>query len=339
MATTLQAPAPAPAPVQGRPRMAVRHGSAMAGIAVLGVVVYLLLTHLQGDQGQVALLVALWTVSITGLNIVQGLGGYPSLAQASFYGGGAYLSTIFLHQGMPMVLAALLAVAAVTGVGLVVALVFARTRGQYFAIGTLFFGAVITLVLNNATSLTGGPNGRPVDLGFAPTTTLRLLAASVALGFALFYVVSRSRFGSRLLSIREDEDLADHVGVPTARTKLLALVVSAMFAAWAGVLLAQYNGVIAPTQFTFGQSFLMFVAIGLGGYGRLLSPLIGAMVVIGLPQLLDLGPGVSQIGVGIIFILVTLAVPGGVLGGLDALWARLGPGRRPAAAPQEGAAL
>ena len=318
---------------------AVRHGASLAGIAVLGLVAYYLLTHLQGDKGQVALLVALWTVALIGLNVVQGLGGYPSLAQASFYGGGAYLSTIFLHDGMPMAVAAVLAVLAVTAVGLVVALVFARTRGQYFAIGTLFFGAVVTLVLNNATTLTGGPNGRPVDLGFAPTTTLRLLAASVSVGLALFYVLSRSRFGVRLLSIREDEDLADHVGVPTARTKLIALVVSASFAAWAGVLLAQYNGVIAPTQFTFGQSFLMFVAIGLGGYGRLLSPVIGALVVVGLPQLLDLGPGVSQIGVGVIFILVTLALPGGVLGGLDLLWSRLrGRGRASSPpAPQEGA--
>ncbi len=319
---------------------AARHGASLAGIALLGLVGYYLLTSLQGDKGQVALLVALWTVSVTGLNIVQGLGGYPSLAQASFYGGGAYLSTIFLHHGMPMPLAAVLAVAAVTGVGLFVSLVFARTRGQYFAIGTLFFGAVVTLVLNNATSLTGGPNGRPVDLGFAPTTTLRLLAASVSVGFALFYLITRTRFGTRLLAIRQDEDLADHVGVPTARTKLLALVVSAVFAAWAGVLLAQYNGVIAPTQFTFGQSFLMFVAVGLGGYGRLLTPLVGSLVVVGLPQLLDLGPGVSQIGVGVIFIVVTLLVPGGILGGVDLLWGRLRGGlRRPAPAPHEGVAL
>ena len=306
---------------------AVRHGLVLTGLTGLGLVAYYLLTHLQGTQGQVCLLVVIWTVAVTGLNIVQGLGGYPSLAQASFYGAGAYLSTIFLAHGMPMVLAAALAVLAVAAGGLVVGLVFARTRGQYFAIGTLFFGAVCTLVFNNATTVTGGPNGRPVDLGFAPTTTLRLLAASLTLGFAVFYVLARTRFGSRLLSIREDEDLADHVGVPTARTKLLALVLSSVFGAWAGVLLAQYDGVIAPPQFTFGQSFLMFVAIGLGGYGRLLSPLVGSLIVIGLPQLLDLGPGVSQIAVGITFIAVTLLVPGGIIGGAESLLRRLRPTR------------
>ena len=308
---------------------AARHAAVVVGLVALSIVVYRLLVQLQGNRGQAFFLVAVWTVAVTGLNVVQGLGGYPSLAQAAFYGGGAYLSTIFLEHGLPMVLAAVLAVLAVTLGGLVVGLVFARTRGQYFAIGTLFFGAVLTLVFNNATRWTGGPNGRPVDLGFAPTTTLRLLAASVGVGFGVFYVLRRSRLGFRLLSIREDEDLADHLGVPTARTKLLALVLSSVFGAWAGVLLAQYNGVIAPTQFTFGQSFLMFVAVGLGGYGRLLSPLLGSLVVIGLPQLLDVGPGISQIVVGVIFILVTLAVPGGILGGLESAyrWTR---GARPA---------
>jgi len=316
--------------------MSVRHVSAMAGLVMLGLIVYYLLTHLQGNRGQAFFLVAIWTVAVTGLNVVQGLGGYPSLAQAAFYGGGAYLSTIFLHGGMPMVLAALLAIAACTAAGLVVGLVFARTRGQYFAIGTLFFSAVLTLVFNNDTRWTGGPNGRPVDLGFSPTTSLRLLAASVTVGFAIFYVLRRSRLGFRLLSIREDEDLADHLGVPTARTKLLALILSAAFGAWAGVLLAQYNGVVAPTQFTFGQSFLMFVAIGLGGYGRLLAPLVGSAIVIGLPQVLNVGPGVSQIVLGVIFLVVTLVVPGGILGALASgmRWARTrsGAGRREATA-------
>lgn len=300
-----------------------RHGLAMAGIAALGVFAYYLLTHLTGQLGQVCLLVVLWTISVTGLNIVQGLGGYPSLAQASFYGAGAYISSLLLQHGMPMAVAAFVAVAAAAVGGLVVGLIFGRTRGQYFAIGTLFFGAVVTLFLNNQVSVTGGPNGLPVNLGFSLATTLRLLAASVSVSMVVFYVVSRSKLGSRLRSIREDEDLAAHVGVPTARTKLVALVVSAVFGAWAGVLLAQYNGVISPAEFTYQQGFLMFVAVGLGGYGRLLTPLVGSMVVIGLPQLLNLGPGVSQIVLGVIFIAVTLLVPGGIIGGLELALRRL----------------
>jgi branched-chain amino acid transport system permease protein len=310
----------------------------MIGIAALSVAAYYLLTNLQGDQGQVCLLVVAWTIAITGLNLVQGLAGYPSLAQASFYGCGAYLSTILLHRGMPILAAAALGVVGTMVVGLAVALVFGRTRGQYFAIGTLFFGAVTTLVFNNATGLTGGPNGLPVDLGFSPDTTLALLAGSMGVGFAVFYVIARSKFGARLRAIREDEDLAQHLGVPTARVKLVVLLVSSAFGAWAGVLLAQYNGVIAPSQFTFGQSFLMFVAIGFGGYGRLLAPLVGSALVIGLTQLLHLGPGVSEIVIGVIFVVVTLAVRGGVLGGVERIWRRLLVAVRPMAVGPEGGA-
>ena len=96
------------------------------------------------------------------------------------------------------------------------------------------------------------------------------------------------------------------------------------------MLLAQRDGIIAPSQFTFGKGFLMFVAIGLGGYGRLLTPIIGSFLVVGLPELLDLGPGVTQIAVGILFIVITLAVPGGIIGGIDAIGRALrnGPSRR-----------
>ncbi|MFD0531887.1 hypothetical protein ACFQ1I_43575 [Kitasatospora arboriphila] len=115
------------------------------------------------------------------------------------------------------------------------------------------------------------------------------------------------------------------MGVPTARVKLLAMVLSSVFGAWAGVLFAQYNGVVAPSQFTFVQGFLMFVAIGVGGAGRLYAPLVGSLVVIGFTQLIKLGPGVSQIALGVLFIAVTLLAPQGVLGGLAALRRRVRP--------------
>ncbi|GAB3673043.1 branched-chain amino acid ABC transporter permease [Actinocorallia lasiicapitis] len=307
----------------------LRHGAALGGIAALSVLAYALLTGLEGDQGQVALLVVVWTIALTGLNLVQGLGGYPSLAHASFFGGGAYLSAILLEKGLPMVAAAALAVGGTMLAGLGVGLVFGRTRGQYFAIGTMFFTAVTTLVFTNAAKFTGGPNGRPVDLGFSLDATVVLLAASLGLALTAFYVIERRQFGDRLRAIREDEDLAQHVGVPTARVKLLAIVVSAGFGAWAGVLFAQYNGVIAPSQFTFVQSFLMFVAIGIGGSGRLLAPLVGSVIVLGFTQLIKLGPGVSQIVLGVLFIAVTLIVPNGLLGGITTVWARLRSGRHP----------
>lgn len=300
-----------------------RRWPSWVAIAALGIVAYLAVTGLQGDQGLVAILVVIWAIALVGLNIVQGLGGYPSLAQAGFFGIGAYSSSLLLDAGLPFLVAALGAVLIAAVIGTVVALVFSRTRGQYFAIGTLFFGAVCTLVFVNEDQWTGGPNGMPVGLGIPLDAVLVLIVGSLVAALVLFEVIGRATLGERLRAIRADEDLAEHLGVPTARTKAIAFVIASVIGAWAGVLLAQYNGVIAPSQFTFVQGFLMFVAIGIGGYGRLFTPIVGAVVVVGLSQLLKLYPGVSQIVLGVIFVLVTLMMPGGIIGGIEQLAGRV----------------
>ena len=298
------------------------HIAVSLGLVAIGLVGYRLLTTLEGNKGQVCVLVMVWAIATTGLNVVLGLGGYPSLVQASFFGGGAYISSLLLERDWTPVLCAVLGVVLTMVGALAIGVVFARTRGQYFAIGTLFSGAVITLVLINEKATTRGQQGMPVGLAWDLSLTTKLLAASVPASLGVFYVIARSRLGERLRAIREDEDLAAHVGVPTARVKLTALVVSSAFGAWAGVLQAQADGLIGPSQFTFAKGFLMFVAIGLGGYGRLLTPVIGSFLVIGVPELLDLGPGTSQIALGVLFLLVTLALPGGIIGGVDALGRR-----------------
>jgi branched-chain amino acid transport system permease protein len=297
-------------------------------IGVIGAVAYVAITQLRGDQGLVAVLAVIWAIALTGLNVVQGLGGYPSIAQAAFFGIGAYSSSILFEAGWDFIPAALAAVGLGALAGALLALVFSRTRGQYFAIGTLFFGAMGTLVATNQIALTGGFNGFPVGLGMSIPTLMLVLVLSLVVGLVLFELMSRSRFGDRLRSIRSDEDLAEHLGVPTATTKALAIVVSAVFGAWAGVLLAQYNGIVAPSQFSFIQGFLMFVAVGIGGYGRLFTPIVGGVVVIGLSQLLKLQPGVSQIALGVLFLVITLLMPGGMIGSIERLLKRIPRARR-----------
>jgi branched-chain amino acid transport system permease protein len=305
--------------------MATRRGvvATYLGIVAIGIVAYIAITQLRGDQGLVAVLAVIWAVSLIGLNVVQGLAGYPSIAQAAFVGIGAYASSILCSRpGWGFVPAAVAAVALGAIAGCLVALIFSRTRGQYFAIGTLFFGAVCTLVATNEGELTGGFNGFPVGLGLSIPTLMIVMAVSLVVGLVIFHLISQSRFGDQLRSIRSDEDLSEHVGVPTATTKAIAIILSAAFGAWAGVLLAQYNGIVAPSQFSFIQGFLMFVAIGIGGYGRLFTPVVGAVIVVGLSQLLKLQPGVSQIALGAMFLLITLLMPGGIIGAVERLTSR-----------------
>lgn len=296
------------------------------GIALLGVGLWVLLIETNAFYSSVLTGILIWTIATSGLNIVAGLGGYPSLVQGAFYGIGAYGSAIAMQWGQPFWAAVPEAMAAAGFLGLIIGLVFSRTRGQYFAIGTMFSGLVVALVLNNWRSLTHGALGLSVDFGFANLDQLNIaIAAAATLTLALFRFVSRSRLGWRLLTILEDEDLAEHIGVPTTRTKLTGFVLSAAIGAMAGTLIGQYNGTISPDLFDYYVGFVMFVALSVGGAGRVLGPLLGSAFIVGVPNLLNLPSGIGLLLAGLIFVVVIIVLPGGFMSAIDALVHKLGP--------------
>ncbi|WP_428390582.1 branched-chain amino acid ABC transporter permease [Lichenicoccus sp.] len=298
-------------------RVAVRD---YGGLALLGVLGWVLLVSVNSFWSSVLASILIWTVATSGLNLIAGLGGYPSLVQGAFYGLGAYGSAIALNAGLPLWLAALIAVGAAGVSGLAIGVIFARTRGQYFAIGTLFFGVITALVLNNWAGLTGGPLGTSVLFAFGSNAWLNAaIPACAAASLMLVRFVSRSRLGRRLVTVREDEDLAEHVGVPTGRTKLIGFVLSACVAGLAGVLIAQYNSTLSPDMFGYSVGFVMFVALSVGGAGRVLGPLLGSLFIVGVPDLLNLPSGIGLLLVGVVFIAVVILVPGGLMSGLDAV--------------------
>ena len=290
------------------------------GLALLGVLGWVLLVSVNSFWSSVLASILIWTVATSGLNLIAGLGGYPSLVQGAFYGLGAYGSAIALDDGLPLWLAALIAVGVAGVSGLAIGIIFARTRGQYFAIGTLFFGVITALVLNNWAGLTGGPLGTSVPFAFGSNGWLNAaIPACAAASLMLVRFISRSRLGRRLVTVREDEDLAEHVGVPTGRTKLIGFVLSACVGGLAGVLIAQYNSTLSPDMFGYSVGFVMFVALSVGGAGRVLGPLLGSLFIVGVPDLLNLPSGIGLLLVGVVFIAVVILVPGGLMSGLDAV--------------------
>lgn len=297
----------------------LRSGRDYIGIAFLGVALWLILIETNAFYSSVLAAILVWTIATSGLNIIAGLGGYPSLVQGAFYGIGAYGSALLMKWGQPFWLASLLAVVLAGVAGLLVGLIFSRTRGQYFAIGTMFAGLVLSIVLNNWQSLTNGPLGITVKFGFGSIDQLNIvIPAAAAAALALVRFISRRRLGLRLLTILEDEDLAEHVGVPTARTKLLGFVLSACVGAVAGVLIAQYNGTISPDLFNYYIGFVMFVALSVGGAGRVVGPLLGSAFIVGVPDLLNLSSGIGLLVAGLIFVVIIILIPGGFMSALDA---------------------
>lgn len=294
------------------------------GIAVVTLAMWALLVSVNAFYAGVLASILIWTVATSGLNVIAGLGGYPSLVQGAFYGIGAYASALALIHGQNLWVATILAVACAGLAGLLIGLVFARTRGQYFGMGTLFFGVVVALVLTNWTSLTQGPLGLMVPFGFATNDQLNwIIPLSAGASLALVQALGASRLGRRLVTVRADEDLAEHIGVPTARTKLAGLVISAMIGGFAGMLIAQYNGTISPDLFDQTVGFVMFVAVAVGGAGRVLGPLVGSAFIVGVPDVLNLPSGIGLLVVGVIFVVIVILVPDGLMGGVDAIRRRL----------------
>ena len=293
-------------------------------LAGLGVLLYFALQLSNTFYSGVLASILIWSVAVSGLNIVTGLGGYPSLMQGGFYGLGAYASSLVLAAGQSPTAAVLAALVAAVAAGLVVGVVFSRTRGQYFAIGTLFFGVVVTLGLTNWTALTGGPLGLSVSFAFASQAQLNgVIAASAAGAMMLVRAIGASRLGRQLTTVREDEDYAEHLGVPTARVKLFGFLISAGFGGYAGFLIAQYNGAISPGLFDYTVGFVMFVAFSIGGGGRLTGPLLGSAIIVGVPDLLNLPSGAGLLLVGLVFVVVVIVAPDGLLGLAESLVARL----------------
>jgi branched-chain amino acid transport system permease protein len=229
-----------------------------------------------------------------------------------------------LAAGQGISFAILAALGASVAAGLLVGIVFSRTRGQYFAIGTLFFGVVVALGLTNWTTLTGGPLGLSVTFAFDSQAQLNsLIAASAAGAMILVRLIGASRLGRQLTTVREDEDYAEHLGVPTARVKLFGFLISAAFGGYAGFLIAQYNGAISPDLFDYTVGFVMFVAFSIGGAGRLTGPLLGSAIIVGVPDLLNLPSGAGRLLVGLVFVVVVIVAPDGLLGLAASAAARL----------------
>jgi branched-chain amino acid transport system permease protein len=263
-------------------------------------------------------------------NIVGGLANQISLGHAAFFGIGAYTSTILqIKFGISpwigiwggMVLAAL--------ASLVISLPTLRLRGPYFALATLAFGECCRIIANSATPLTGGPQGLSIPfLGHSlPMMQFKGAGAYVPLFVGLFLVVfgafallSSGRSGYLLRALRENEDAAEVAGVDTLTAKIRGALLSACLTAACGTLFAQFSFFLDPDTVFSGTSVSVRAALIaiVGGIGSLAGPLVGALFVVLLEEILNtyLSSGAAGVGpliFGLILILVVLVRPGGLV--------------------------
>jgi branched-chain amino acid transport system permease protein len=268
-------------------------------------------------------LTCIYIVLALGLNLIVGQTGLLNLGYVAFYAIGAYtyaiLSTKFGLSFWPG-LAAGAAMAAVFAV--VLGSPTLRLRGDYFAIVTLGLGEITRIILNNWDSMTGGPNGisqvgRPALGGYVFHTTYDfyylILLMTVGTVFAMKRIML-SRIGRAWIAIREDEIAAEAMGINTFRLKLLAFVLGSAWAGLTGVFFAAKMAFVSPESFTFFESVMILCMVVLGGMGSIPGIILGALLLITLPEIFRDFQDYRMLAFGAALVLMMVFRPQGLLG-------------------------
>ena len=307
-----------------RPRML-----GAAALVALAVVPWVLARH------QLSLLTDLLIFGLfaMSLDLILGYTGMLSFGHAAYFGLGAYASALVLLEFAQPVLVALVAGMLLAGVVAVpVGWLSTRSTGVYFAMLTLAFAQFLYTVAYKWRSLTGGSDG----IAGVPKTELLwggpslasshafyfLAAACVVLSLVLCRAVVRSPFGRALQAIRENERRFASLGRDPRPFKLVVFVIAAVFAGLAGALFAPFRGFASPEVmfWVFSGQGLMMVIIG--GIGTLIGPVLGAMVFILIQEILSSYTEHWMIFTGVVFVLIVIFLPGGLVGTARRLGAR-----------------
>lgn len=277
---------------------------------------------------QIIIMSCLYAIGTLGMNLILGFTGQASLAHAGFFGIGAYGVALLTQAGMSFWLALPLSALLAAGIGFLVGLPTLRTRGSYFAISTLCMGVIIEIVAGNWVSLTGGTTGivgipQPTPIGplrFATQTSqYYLVLAFLLLTLFVMHRLVFSLKGLSFMAVRNNEVLAEAVGINTFTTKILSFVIANFFAGLAGGIYAALMGSISPSSASILITFNLLVYLLLGGVATLAGPVIGAFAIPILMEYLQALQEYSMIIFGILLIVVIIYFPRGLMGGLTTL--------------------
>ncbi|MEW6665370.1 MAG: branched-chain amino acid ABC transporter permease [Thermodesulfobacteriota bacterium] len=249
-------------------------------------------------------------------NLIGGYAGQQNLGHAAFFGIGGLVARHLWLYGIPLPLSLVAGAAGAVIFAVIIGSPAFRLKGVYFIIGTLVLAEILQIlfytVLPRASVL---PSKMIGDYNLAARYYLSLVIAVITV--AAVYRISVSKLGLGMMAIREDEDAAEAAGVNTLKYKLTAFLISTLLAGLAGGVFAYYStavqaGYMFSALWTFDAVIIVFV----GGVGTIVGPIIGAVFFVLLKQLLSLYlPGGSHVMVfGILFILVVLFLPGGLIG-------------------------
>jgi branched-chain amino acid transport system permease protein len=246
------------------------------------------------------IMAGIFAVLAQSLNLLLGYTGQLSLGHAAFFGIGAYATGLFTVklEWSPW-LGLVAAIALPAAAGYLIGRLALKLRGAYFVLLTISFAGIASLVSVNWMELTNGPLGvpgvPPVEISLPGLPALSLLSkaayyylvlAAVVLCYAVCRALVRSRVGRALVALRENETLAESVGIDGTHYLVLAAVLSAAMAGAGGGLYAHYVRFVSPEVFLFSYTVTMVIMVVAGGKGTLAGPIVGAIIFTLLPEAL-----------------------------------------------------
>ena len=276
---------------------------------VLLIVATLALPFLLGNYYlHLAVLIMIYAILVLGLDIVFGYTGEVSIGHAALLGIGAYTAGVLLiHTGLGLAWAVPAGIIVASAFGLLLALPALQVTGPYLAMVTLAFGTIVQILINEVTDVTRGPLGialrKPVLFDWRPYADAMpffdmplarmrdfqfyfLIAVAFLLSILVVNRIVASRFGRAFEALRDAPIASDCMGVSVYRHKVIAFAISAGFAGLAGVLFAYSEQYIAPNNFGFDLSIQFLLAVTVGGRKSRTGPILGAVIVVLLPNLL-----------------------------------------------------
>jgi branched-chain amino acid transport system permease protein len=287
------------------------------GLLAVGLALYPL--EATGYGLRVGLQLFMWIALAQSWNLISGLTGYVSFGHVVFFGTGAYTASLLVNAGMPWPLACLSGGGAGALLALIIGWPCLRLKGPYFAIAMLGLNEVMRVIVSYAEGLTGGGNGLSLptlDASRSIYYAMGLVAAAVT---AVTYAIVTSRFGLRLMTIREDEVAAEAMGIDALRYKIYAFMLSAIGPGIVGGLSARDQGYIEPISvFPLIMTITMIVMALFGGKGTIWGPVLGAVVLFIFQEAVWARfVYLHQLLFGAIIVAVVLLMPRGILGVLQ----------------------
>lgn len=293
------------------------------GVVLLVAVIVAALPHIVVSTFylRIAALVFIFSLAVLGINLLMGFAGQVSLGHAGFFGIGAYAVAVLpTHFNIPSWIALIGGVVVAGLLAFVIGRPILKLKGHYLAVATLGMGILIAMVFTNEARFTGGPDGMAVPrlvlfgwIARGSVTWYWISGVTLVLAVLLTVNLIDSPTGRALRAIHDSEVASRVLGIDVARYKLIAFVLSAVYAAIAGAYLALFDGLVTPVTAGFLRSIEFVTMAVLGGLGSILGSVVGAALLTVLPQVLTVFHDYEHIALGAIMIVFMIFLRAGIV--------------------------